>query len=205
MSPRSYRMTRRTELVQQNRANMVAAAKHVVRHGGMDGFTIEAVARQAKVSRVTVYYQFRSKQHLLEALFDDIAQGGGLDGIIAALQKDDPAEALKSYILGFAEFWSADPELVRRLEALASLDVEIATGMASRNERRRTRLLPVVKRYQARYGRSKHATADIVDAIHMLTSFATFDQLASRGRSAREVGRLIYAAAVALLQARSTA
>ncbi len=50
--------------------------------GGLFGFTVDAVAREAGVARMTVYYQFGSKAGLLEAIFDSLAVRGGAEELV---------------------------------------------------------------------------------------------------------------------------
>ena len=77
MSPRPYRLGQRQAATDETRARILAAARELLAASdGLTGFSIEAVARQADVARMTVYYQFGSKPGLLEALFDDLAARG---------------------------------------------------------------------------------------------------------------------------------
>ena len=95
MSPRPYRLGQRRLAADRTRARIVAAARALLTaEGGLAGFTVDAVARQASVSRMTVYYQFDSRAGLLDALFDDLAARGGLDQLAAAFGLPDPLAAL---------------------------------------------------------------------------------------------------------------
>src|SRR6186713_2466087 len=78
MSPRPYRLGEREATIQQTRERIIAAARTVLTTSDdFAGFSLEAVARQANVARMTVYYQFGSKVGLLEAICDTLAQNGG--------------------------------------------------------------------------------------------------------------------------------
>ena len=48
---------------------------------------MEAVARVADVSRLTVYYQFDSKAGLLEALYNYIARRGEMERLAEVFRK----------------------------------------------------------------------------------------------------------------------
>ena len=73
MSPRAYRLGERQALVDETRGRIVAAARELLRAGDdVARFSMEAVARAAGVSRMTVYYQFGSRVGLLEAVCDRI-------------------------------------------------------------------------------------------------------------------------------------
>ena len=94
MSPRPYRLGQRRLAAEQTRARVIAAARELLMAtGGFAGFTIDAVARQAGVARMTIYNQFGSKAGLLEALFDDLAARGGMEQLPSAFSRPDPLDA----------------------------------------------------------------------------------------------------------------
>jgi AcrR family transcriptional regulator len=162
---------------------------------------VEAVARQADVSRMTVYYQFGSKAGLLEALFDQLATTGGLQGgAAAALGQPDPLDALAGYIAAFGRFWAAERLVLRRLRSLAALDPELAQGVRARDARRRKGLELLAGRLADRYGQPPpQALGEAVVVLHMLTSFEAFDALAGPDRSPQDVAPLVHRLAVAAL------
>src|SRR5262249_59193368 len=107
----------------QTRARIIAAARELLDVGdGFSGFTVDAVARQADVHRMTVYYQFGSKLGLLTALLDDLAARGQIQNLAAAFQQPDPVVALAEVIGVFGRFWSSDRRGVRRLRAPGAPD-----------------------------------------------------------------------------------
>ena len=74
MSPRPYRLGQRQVLAEQARERILTATRELLMtSNGFSGFSMEAVARQAFVARMTVYHQFGSKIGLLEALCDSLA------------------------------------------------------------------------------------------------------------------------------------
>src|ERR1700704_3151756 len=82
VSPRPYRSPRRDAAATQTHARIVVAAAAVLGSPkGSGGFSLEAVARKAGVTRLTVYNQFGSRRALLEAVFDERAARGGLHRI----------------------------------------------------------------------------------------------------------------------------
>jgi AcrR family transcriptional regulator len=202
MSPRPYRLGQRQAATTQTRARILAAARELLAAaGGIAGFTVEAVARHADVSRMTVYYQFRSKAGLLEALFDQLATAGQLpQGVAAAFRQADPLEALAGYIAAFGRFWAAERLVLRRLRSLAALDPELERGVRARDARRRAGLELLTERLANRYGHPPpEALGEAVAVLHMLTSFETFDALAGPDRSPQDVAPLVYRLAVAAL------
>src|SRR3954447_26104641 len=126
MSPRPYNLGRRQESAEQTRARIVEAARELLMASdGFSGFTMDAVARQAGVARMTVYYQFESKRGLLEGLFDDLASRGLVDKLAGAFERPEPLDALDELVAAFGRFWASDRLVIRRLHALGALDPEI--------------------------------------------------------------------------------
>src|SRR6202035_5545997 len=98
MSPRPYRLGQRQAAVDETRARVIAAARELLLAADPGRFSIDAVAQKADVSRATVYYQFRSKLGLLEALFDSVGATGGMTGLADAFRQADPLAALDGYV-----------------------------------------------------------------------------------------------------------
>jgi AcrR family transcriptional regulator len=153
-----------------------------------DGFSMEAVARQADVARMTVYHQFGSKTGLLEALCDSLAGYGGMQQLATAFRRPDPLEALDNFIDVFAHFWESDRLVLRRLRALAALDPDFEQVIRARDEGRRTGLRVIVERLKERYGRPAQEIFDeMVNVLFTLSGFECFDTLAGPSRAIEEV------------------
>ena len=189
MSPRPYRMVRRRAAAEKNRLRILAAARALLLAADFSEFSMEAVARKAGVTRLTVYYQFQSKPGLLEELYNYIARRGDMQHLADVFRKDDdPIRALHDFVRVFAKFWASDRALIRRLHALGAIDAEIGRGLRARNERRRNGARVIVERYRRRYvPLTPREEIAAVDTLHMLTSFETFDALAVKGRGLEEV------------------
>jgi len=156
------------------------------------GFSIDAVANQAGVARMTVYYQFGSRRGLLEALMDDLAARGGLGQLADVFQRKDPLVALKALIRAFVQFWATDRIVTRRLRSFATLDPEFQ-HVRARDEWRRDHLRRLLERAVGRdadqIGERFEQTVDI---LQTMTSFETFDTLAGLARSEDDVTELIW-------------
>src|SRR5262245_9178086 len=135
--PRPYKMGQRQSAVDQTRERIVTAAREILAAPGVSGFTMEAVARQAGVSRMTVYYQFASKAWLLEALCDSMAARGGIEQLRGAFMQPEPLDALQMFILVLGRFWDSDRLVIRRLHGLAALDEDFEKVIEAREGRRR--------------------------------------------------------------------
>jgi AcrR family transcriptional regulator len=201
MKPRRYRLGQRQAAVEQTRSRIIAAARELLAsEGGFADFTIDAVARQAGVARMTVYYQYRSKVGVLEALCDSLAARGQIERLGAAFGQPDPFAALAALITVFVGFWASDRLVIRRVRALVALDPDFAQVVQARDERRREGLRVIVGRLTAAHGRpGPEALNETIDVLHTLTSFETFDALAGQGRSPEEVAALLQRLARAVL------
>src|SRR5947199_8865430 len=123
MSPRPYKLGQRQASTDQTRARILSAARELLMASqSFSGFSIEAVARQADVARMTVYHQFGSKIGLLEALCDSLAASGGMDQLDTAFRQPDPPDVLNQYLLVFSRLWDVYRLQMRQLRALAALD-----------------------------------------------------------------------------------
>lgn len=192
MSPRPYRLGKRQEGVEETRGRILEAARSLLAGDGYAEFTVETVAREADVSRATVYYQFGSKAGLLEALFDDLAVRGRMTDLAGAFQEPEPLAALDRFIAVVVRFYASDRILLRRLRGLAAVDPDFASGIRGRDERRRKGLTVLLGRIAERHRRPQGVDfALALDVLHTLTSFETFDNLARRGRTPAEVGDIM--------------
>jgi AcrR family transcriptional regulator len=202
MKRRCYRLGQRQAAADQTRSRIVAAARELLAApDGFAGFTIDAVAAQARVARMTVYNQFGSKRGLLEALFDDLAARGLVERLRAAFARPEPREALDELIAAFGGFWSSDRVVIRRIRGLAAIDADFEQGVRARDERRREGLRIIVGRLAETYRkRSPGAQDEVIDLLHTLTSFETFDNLAGATRRPDEVVSLVCRLAHAALE-----
>jgi AcrR family transcriptional regulator len=191
MSPRPYRLGQRQAANESTRARIVDAARELLSSPqGLGEFTVEAVARQAGVARMTVYYQFGSRAGLLEAIFDDLAARGGMHELPQVFQQPDAPAALARFIAVFTRFWATERVIIRSLQALTALDPELAK--VSRDEWRRQGLQVIVRRISEQSGRpAAGSLEETVDVLHVLTSFQTYDQLAGAKRGPEEVTPIV--------------
>src|SRR6195256_3256959 len=192
MSTRRYVSSVRTAAAAAKRDRVIEAAARSLREdASIASFSLDAVAKAAGVTRLTVYHQFGSRRGLLEAVFDEIARQGGLTQIADAMAMSNPRAALDRLVEIFCAFWNRDPAVGRLHEATAT-DPEFAQALIERNERRRKMVDVLVGRI-AEKKVSSRARQDAVDIIFALTSFAMFAML-SQHRSVDEVGVLVKSA-----------
>ena len=189
MSPRPYSMEKRVAVSNETRLRILEAARQALAQESEADLTMDAIARRADVSRLTIYYQFKSRPGLLEALYDYLASRGGMKRMPEVFREPNPSAALDKLVDVFVGFWSSDRVVIRRLRAMAALDAEIARGIHSRDTRRRHIAGEILKRMAAA-GKKKYVDDQLsaaADVITVLTGFATYDALASAGHSEREI------------------
>jgi len=196
MSPRPYQLGQRKAASDQTRARILAAARALLMApDGYSRFSIETVARQADVARMTVYHQFGSKTGLLEGLCDSLAASGGMEQLASAFQQPEPLAALNRYIEVFGHFWEVDRLVMRRLRALAALDPEFEQVIRTRDEWRRkgvrTLLRRMVEQQLLSFNEASKTFDELVDVLITLTSFETFDTLAGPSHTLEEVAPVV--------------
>lgn len=208
VNARSYTLKSRAVAAQRTRDRILSATREILASDeGVAVFSLEAVARAAGVTRVTVYNQFGSKRGLVEALSDDLAVRAEIGARLgAAFQAPAALGALDGLIAAFAHFWTVDRIIIRRLHGIAALDPEIGRSDAERNERRRGALTAILRRLQAERGVPTDADLEpAVALLHMLTSFEAMDQLAVPNRSPTDVAPIIQRLALEALGPRTDA
>jgi AcrR family transcriptional regulator len=193
MSPRPYNMEKRQAVARVTRTRILEAARQLLATESETDLSMEAIARRADVSRLTLYYQFNSRTGLLETLYDYLANRGNMRRIPEVFLEPDPAAAIDKLVSIFVGFWASDPVALRRLRAMAVLDPEIAKGIQARDARRGHIAGEILKR-MATAGRKKFTGQQLNAAttvLSMLTGFAAYDALASAGHSQKEIIAII--------------
>jgi AcrR family transcriptional regulator len=182
-------MQKRQAVASGTRTRILEAARQLLSSESETDLAMEAIARRADVSRLTIYYQFDSRRGLLEALYDYLANRGNMRRMSEVFQEPDPLAAIDKLVSVFVGFWSSDPVALRRLRAMAVLDPEIGEGIRARDARRGHIAREILKRIAAA-GRKKFSEEQLdvtADLLSMLTGFATYDALAGDGHSQKEI------------------
>jgi AcrR family transcriptional regulator len=189
VTPRPYRSAARKAAADETRARILAAAQALMRSG--KPCSMAAVAKRARVSRVTIYHQFESKQRLIDAAFDDVAEKGGLFSLSRVFAMSDFKAALREFVHVFCTFWNGNAGLIHSVNAAAA-DPDVTASARERNERRRQALTALVSRMAG-------ANSELVDVLFVLTSWETYKELARPGRTAADAERLVQRAVDAVL------
>jgi AcrR family transcriptional regulator len=96
------------------RGQLIAVARRLFAERGYEDTSIEAVLREAAVSRGSLYHHFASKEALFEAVAEDVETSIGAQTAGAATGLEGPVEALRA---GFAAWirLAGDPVVNRIL------------------------------------------------------------------------------------------
>jgi len=194
MCPRAYNLGKREAAANETRLRILTAAREILADESETAdLSMEGIARRADVSRLTIYYQFKSRPGLLEALYDELASRGNLRRIGEVFRESDVSVALEKLVRIFVGFWSSDAVVIRRLRGMAALDAEMAPGLRARDARRphiaRELLGRIASSQQTKFKSEELSLA--VDVLSMLTSFETYDALARGGHKDKEVIEIV--------------
>lgn len=204
MSPRRYNSGKRQAAADETRQRIIEAARQLLAdESNTAELSMEAIARKADVSRLTIYYQFRSRPGLLEALYDHLAARGNMRRMAEVFHDADPTKMLEKMVEVFIGFWASDTVVIRRLRAIGRLDAEVAAGIHSRDTRRAHIASEIVRRSVSSRQEAPAAPHQklAADTISMLTSFETYDALSRAGHSDQEIQATVLQLAQAALNA----
>src|SRR6266567_1684735 len=194
MCPRAYNLGKREAAASETRSRILTAAREILADESETAdHSMEGIARRADVSRLTIYYQFKSRPGLLEALYDELASRGNLRRIGEVFRESDVSVALEKLVRIFVGFWSSDAVVIRRLRGMAALDSEMAPGLRARDARRQHIARELLGRI-ASSQKTKFKSEELslaVDVLSMLTSFETYDVLARGGHKDKEVIEIV--------------
>jgi AcrR family transcriptional regulator len=192
MAPRHYEQRQRQEQVDATRARIVAAARDLLIRNGFHRARVADIAREAGVTRATVYNQFESKGGVLDAVLTQALERGGLSQLIAILAVDDARAQMLSAFDQSTRLWAHDADLFRRIIGLVAVDPDAQRIIAHRDAERISAQQFIAARLGTQhYLRRGWDTDRMTALLILLTSFATFDSLTTYGKlSTEEVIRL---------------
>jgi AcrR family transcriptional regulator len=169
--------SRRAASTAATRQAIVEAARELLATRQWREFTLDAVAKRAGVTRVTVYNQVRSKQGLLDAVLADVVHHAGMDQLLTDSRELAAADAWRFVIDRTCHFWHAQRDVLRPLFGLAAVDREVATTLAQREGWRGDQIRGLVLRLAATSSREAFDRSTVVAGVIALTSFPTYDGL----------------------------
>ena len=158
---RSYRLGRRQASVDRTAESILRAARRLLATAPSAAVSVGAIAREAGVSRLTVYQRFGSRAGLLEALRPPARPAPDPEG--------DPREALRRHLVEACAGWAANAGLHRHLPASTPSETDVERRLAEQ----------LLAADALRPGCSLREAEDVIAA---LGSFAVFDRLHHGGR-----------------------
>jgi AcrR family transcriptional regulator len=99
-------------------------------------FKLEAVAKQAKVTRMTVYNLIGNRQALLALSFAQFAIDEGMDSLIQVLDEPTLFQSVQMYCSEFYCFYQKHQTALRKIRHLAAYDSELMAVIHQRDKRR---------------------------------------------------------------------
>jgi AcrR family transcriptional regulator len=177
-------MTARAQAVARTRQQIIDATARQIR-SSPEPLTLARIAAHAGVSRATLYRHFASVTDLLDGVAADLLTRARFDRLLAALDLDDPVEALRQVTVAGTGIWAIDTGLVRNLFSLARAQPEVLPVIAQLETGRRNAMEHVAGR-QDQAGRLRNGLARdrAVDFLLVITAFAAWDELLTvRNRS----------------------
>ncbi len=115
-----WQRARSPEQKEQRRAEILAAAAALFERDGLDGAGLNAIARQAGLSKANLYRYFESREAIfLHLVLEDYREWvGAVEHALAPLAGSDDEEAL---VRALVKLYSARPRLCSLASALASV------------------------------------------------------------------------------------
>lgn len=197
-------MALRQEAALATRAKVLEATRALIGgNGDLREFSMGAVAKKAGVARMTVYYQFHSRDELLTALADHLAHRGRMHRMREVFMEPDAEASLRRLVEVFVAFWGTDRVTLRRLRAMGVVSPGHDQVALNRDAWRREAVEKVLAKFGTRLGSPRTGNLRGLAAIlTTLTSFETFDSLCLNGQTPEDVARLLGEVAVLLVKAK---
>lgn len=108
---------------------ILAAARNVFIHKGMDGARMQEIADEAGINKALLHYYFRSKQKLFEAIFKSVF-GKIMPNVMLMVNSDKPIEdKLAAFIENYIDILTTNPFLPTFILKEIHRDPEFLAGM----------------------------------------------------------------------------
>jgi TetR/AcrR family transcriptional regulator len=102
---------------EESRASILRAAVAEFAEYGVAGARTDAIARAAHVNKALLYYYFKDKDALYEAVLDHVF-GGLRDQVMPVLERDlPPREKMLQYVGSYFDYIAANPRFPRVVQA----------------------------------------------------------------------------------------
>ncbi len=178
MDKRRYLQRARATSAEETRRRVLDAARASLERGLLGALKVEEVAREAHVSRSTVYLLFGSRAGLFRALAYQLREEAGFERLIEANRLPDALEALRRSQRESIGMYAVHPELARALFTLAAIDPDAVDAVAALEDGRRPGMRRLARRLSRQgYLRPGISIDEAAELLTVATSFEAFDQL----------------------------
>jgi AcrR family transcriptional regulator len=180
MEKRAYVQRNRAASSDATRRRILDAARASLEQGPVGALRVDEVARQADVSRSTVYVLYGSRAGLFDALGRFLRDEAGFDELIAASQLPDAIENLRASQRAAVRMYAKMPELARALFTLAAIDPDAVAAVAAIEDGRRPGMARLAAALAAQgYLRDDIDIDEAAQILAVVTSFQSFDELST--------------------------
>jgi AcrR family transcriptional regulator len=188
MDKRPYVQRARAAAAEATRERILDAAQASLERGLLGALKVDEVAREAAVSRSTVYLLFGSRAGLFQALAKRLRYDAGFDTLREAFALPDSREALRESLRAATRMLAHRPDLARALFALAVTDPDAVQAVAAFDHGRRPSMRILARRLRRQgYLRPDVSIAEASQLLLVITSFQAFDELHGAGSLPTEV------------------
>jgi AcrR family transcriptional regulator len=164
----------------EDTAEKILQAARVVLARGSHRFGLEEVARQAGITRRTIYHHFSSRLALLEAVVVDFEVRAGVYGGLDAFQLEDPSARVAAIAREACTLWASDQAVIRAIFGLA-FDPPVRQMLDAHDAGRRRMLADQVTMLARAGVLCPGLDSDgALAALMLLTGFEAFDHLVSK-------------------------
>jgi AcrR family transcriptional regulator len=178
MDKRRYVQRARAASSDATRRRILDAARRSLERGPLGALKVDEVAREAGVSRSTVYLLYGSRAGLFDALGRHLRDEAGFDQLIAAFRLPDALQAMRESQRAAVRMYALMPELARGLFTLAAIDPDGVAAVSAIEDGRRPGMADLVARLDAQGDlRDGITRAEAVEMLTVITSFQAFDEL----------------------------
>lgn len=188
MDKRRYVQRARAEAAEGTRKRILDAARATLERGPLGALRVDEVARQAGVSRSTVYVLYGSRAGLFDALARYLRDEAGFDSLIAASRLPDAMDNLRTSQRAAVHVYAQMPELARAVFTLGAIDPDAVAAVAAIEDGRRPGMARLAAALHAQgYLRDDVTVAEATDILTVITSFQSFDELFAGSRLPADV------------------
>jgi AcrR family transcriptional regulator len=194
MTARKYEQRLRAESAEETRRRILDATYRRLRSAPAQPVSLDAVARDARVARSTVYAIFGSRAGLFDALTSDLWERSGYPKLVEATSDPDVLVNLRRGFLESTRMYATDRDVWRALFSMAQLDADAVGDSVKRADEHRARGMAWLARRLKRAGvlREGVGVQRAAGVLWILTSFDAADLLfTGRGLDADAAARTL--------------